>query len=105
MLRITVHDETGTFRLALEGRLTGPWVAELEQYCRTASATIRSKQLVIDLTDLEFVDTAGKYLLMLLYDRGAKFLATTLTMRELVREITSHAKPETIEKRKGEIAK
>ena len=30
MLRITIHDDPGSLTFQLEGKLAGPWVAELE---------------------------------------------------------------------------
>src|ERR1017187_41000 len=39
MLKITLHDSAREFRLKLEGRLSGPWVNELEQCWKTASST------------------------------------------------------------------
>ncbi len=90
MLRITIHDNS-ELRFKLEGRLTGPWVTELDRCWNTASPTAGHKQIVIDLTDLECADGAGRSLLALLYSRGARFIATTLMMRQLVSEITGRA--------------
>ncbi len=104
MLRITVQDDATTCRLALEGRLAGAWVAELEQCWRTALTGCCRKPLVVDLTGLDFADAAGKYLLMLIHERGAKFIATTLTMQDLVREITRHSEPKTAAGLKEETA-
>ncbi len=104
MLRITVHEDATTCRLALEGRLTGAWVAELEQCWRGTRPGCCRKPLVVDLTGLDSVDAAGKYLLMLIHARGAKFIATTLIMQELVREITRHAGPESAAETKRETA-
>ncbi len=87
MLRITIQ-ENSELRLTLEGRLAGAWVTELEQCWRTASSTARDKQFVIDLTDLDSVDSAGRRLLKTLNEHGTRFIATTLIMRELVSEIT-----------------
>ncbi len=92
MLRITVHDGS-ELRFKLEGRLTGPWVTELEKCWRTLSSVAGHKQLVIDLTDLESVDLTGRSLLALLHKHGAGFIATTLTIRQLVSEITGSSKP------------
>lgn len=87
MLRITVHTDS-ELRFKLEGRLTGPWVTELEKCWRASSSTACQKQPVIDLTELECADSAGRCLLALLHTHGARFIATTLTMRQLVSEIT-----------------
>ncbi len=90
MLRITVNDEAEAVRIKLEGKLTGPWVAELERCWRGVCPCVQQRRLVLDLTDLEFVDAAGKYLLAAMHTRGGGFVARTLTMRELVEEITGH---------------
>jgi hypothetical protein len=43
----------------------------------------------VDLTDVEFVDTAGRYLLALMHAHGARFIAVTPLMNELVAEIAA----------------
>jgi len=90
MLKITVRDEAEAVKFKLEGKLTGPWVTELERCWRGVIPAACQRPLVFDLTDLDFVDAAGKYLLATMHMRGGTFLANSLTMRALVDEITSH---------------
>jgi anti-anti-sigma regulatory factor len=63
MLKITLHDRAGELRLKLEGRLSGPWVNELEQCWKTASSTTQGRKTVLDLGEVDFVDPAGESLL------------------------------------------
>ncbi len=91
MFRITTHENNGTVRLKLEGKLKGPWVPEMEQCWRTASSA-RHKALVVDLTDVDHVDSAGRYLLALIHARGARFIAVTPIMKELVSDITGEVR-------------
>ena len=63
MLKITLHDSAGEFRLKLEGRLSGLWVHELEQCWKTASSTTQGRKTVVDLGEVDFVDPAGESLL------------------------------------------
>src|ERR1017187_2255820 len=63
MLKITLHDSAREFRLKLEGRLSGPWVHELEQCWMTASSTTHGRNTVLDLGEVDFVDLAGESLL------------------------------------------
>src|SRR5438067_391351 len=63
MLKITLHDSADEFRLCLEGKLSGPWVAELRQCWQTGSSTTHGRRTVLDLRDVDFVDTAGESLL------------------------------------------
>jgi anti-anti-sigma regulatory factor len=67
MLRIertTEGSELTTFRAT--GRLTGPWVAEFE---KVLSDNSPDAPVVIDLTDVSFVDRAGIALLRMLKSR------------------------------------
>jgi anti-anti-sigma regulatory factor len=88
MLRITPHENDGTIRLKLEGMLKGIWVPEMERCWRKASSD-KNKALIVDLTEVEFVDTAGRYLLALMHVHGASFVAATPLMSDLVTEITA----------------
>ncbi len=88
MLRITIEEGGEQFRLKLEGRLAGAWVTELENCWRTAASTLCGRPLWVDLTAVDCVDAAGKYLLALMHNAGARFIASGCAMLELVREIT-----------------
>ncbi len=88
MLRITPQEYDGTVRLKLEGMLKGVWVSEVERCWRKASSD-KNKALIVDLTDVAFVDAAGRYLLALMHAHGASFVAVTPLMTELVVEITA----------------
>jgi hypothetical protein len=63
MLRITVHDAIDHVKLKLEGKLSGPWVADLDECWRATSPTLAGRELRLDLTAVDHIDTAGKYLL------------------------------------------
>ena len=88
MLRITSQENAESVHLKLEGTLKGAWVPEMERCWRSAHSN-RNKALIVDLTDVEFVDTAGKYLLALMHAHGARFVAATPLMNELVNDIAA----------------
>jgi hypothetical protein len=50
-------------RAALEGRLAGAWVSEIEYCWHTAQPSHPNGVLAVDLTGVTFVDQAGWYLL------------------------------------------
>ncbi len=77
MLKITLHDTAGEFRLKLEGRLAGAWVRELEQCWRTASSTTGGRRTVADLGDVDFVDPAGEELLARMHAGGVELVGET----------------------------
>jgi hypothetical protein len=91
MVRITMEDRGANLHLKLEGGLVGVWVSELEQCWRACTARSPHKGLVVDLTNTESVDLAGKYLLTLMHNSGAGFTARTPYINALVAEITGTA--------------
>lgn len=68
MLRIERVDEgAGTTTVRATGRLAGPWVAELE---KALSDHGPADPVVIDLTEVSFVDRAGIAFLRMLKRRS-----------------------------------
>jgi len=88
MLRITIADIGQSITLKLEGKLSGPWVEELEHCWNSTVATHPNRCLALDLTGLLFVDAQGKKLLNLLHARGTKLEGTGLMTQSLIQEIT-----------------
>jgi anti-anti-sigma regulatory factor len=86
MLRITTHSCADSLTFQLEGRLTGPWVAELRQ-CWQSTAADGKRAIHIDLRALTYVDAAGEELLADMYRHGADLLAFDCQMKALVAEI------------------
>jgi anti-anti-sigma regulatory factor len=69
MLKIeAIETANGSRRLQLEGRLIGPWVVELRRACERALASRAG--LVLDLSEVAFVDRDGLDLLCALDRRG-----------------------------------
>ena len=93
MLRITVHETPQQVTLKLEGSLTGSWVIELEDSWRTAHLNPAIRLLCLDLTAVDRVDNAGRYLLALFHNRGVRLIAAGLVMTELVEFIEEQWEP------------
>ena len=70
MLKLTLAENNGRpmVTLRLEGRLAGPWVAEVRKACEKIIG--ESRPLELDLTDVSFVDSAGVALLAQFRTRG-----------------------------------
>src|SRR5579859_3588055 len=85
MLRITISGDFGHTTCKLEGKVAGPWVAELEQSWRTELAG--SPSLVVDLSGVSYVDAAGRELLGRMHSRGAKLDARSPFTKCIVEEI------------------
>ena len=85
MLRITpARDHDAALTLRLEGKLTGPWVGELARSCEAASCP--PDRLRLDLAALSYADGPGVALLRRLAVRGARLVACSGLVAELLRE-------------------
>ena len=87
MLKISIQDEPNLVTMKLEGSLAGTWVIELEDSWRAVSPKLADRQLRLHLAEVQRVDTAGRYLLALLRDRGVRLTAEGVVMLEVVRTI------------------
>lgn len=85
MLRITtIQDEKTPVILKLEGKLLAPWIAELDEACRRASAG--STPATLDLAGLSFVDAPGTVALRDLRRRGMQIVGCSPLVNELLKE-------------------
>ena len=88
MLKITTHTEILSTTLQLEGRVAGPWVAELKR-CWLSIVNTKTKCLLsVDLSAVTYVDAGGKELLNKIYQAGAELVASGCLTSCVVREIT-----------------
>jgi ABC-type transporter Mla MlaB component len=71
--------------LRLEGRVVGPWVGELQNFCEPLLSNER--QLALDLAEVSFVDESGVPLLANLRARGAKLLNATPFVEEQLKSV------------------
>lgn len=88
MLRITVLTEKGRTVLKLDGKLTGPWVEELEHCWQTVTRSSPGKPVVVDLSEVSFVNACGSILLERMHRNGAELLGEGPMTRSIVEEIT-----------------
>src|SRR5688572_24988593 len=88
MLRITVHDETESLTLQLEGGLAGPWVQEAENCWQRTLAGQPKPVVRIDLAGVTIIDAAGKAFLAAAHSQGGTLVASGCMMRAVVAELT-----------------
>jgi len=84
MIRITAQHESSATRLFLEGKLSGPCVAELDKCWHE---TFGEVTLLVDLTNISFVDEHGRQLLARMHAKGTKLFSTSLMTRCLIDQI------------------
>ncbi len=72
MLRVEIRDSADTLILKLEGRFTG----DDAEHTRTLTARFAARgKLLVDLTEVVFIDAAGEEVLSFLGQFGAEFVA------------------------------
>ena len=83
MLMITRSDGSDhTHTLKLEGKLLAPWISELDSVCNDSHLT--PEKVYLDLCDLTFVDAAGARFLARLIRDGARVIACSGFVAEML---------------------
>ena len=80
MLRVETQELDGTLICRLEGRFTGEGAEHIRMLvtqCHT------DRTLVVDLTEVMYIDAIGEEVLLLLKRLGAQFLAETSYSRDV----------------------
>jgi anti-anti-sigma regulatory factor len=88
-LRITIaQTNEAAMLLTLEGRVVGPWAAELSRVWAERFPRLSQSKLSIDLSDVTYVDADGTRVLKEIYSQTQPDLvATTPWTQHLAREI------------------
>src|SRR5271169_6265396 len=74
MFRVEIHESADTLRLEIEGRFTG----DDAERTRTLMTCCHSRAiLVVDLTEITFIDAVGEEVLSFFGRFGAEFVAPT----------------------------
>ena len=85
MLKISViGDSDQAVEFALEGKIVGPWVDELQRLSQDALA--RNKSISLNLENVWFVDARGAALLRDLAERQVSQLNCSQFVRQQVKE-------------------
>jgi hypothetical protein len=92
MLKISIIEGHTRRRLIVEGKLVGPWAAELKNACEKARADLRTRELVLDMKHLTAISQEGENVLLELLNDGVKFrcrgVFTKHVLKQLNRRVT-----------------
>jgi anti-anti-sigma regulatory factor len=91
MLMINEQQREGAVVFKLAGALTGVWADELERCWRNATVSASAPRVLVDLTEVTFVDESGKELLRLMREEGAELIARDILMKSIVEEIANES--------------
>jgi len=88
MLRITLEEKNEVVVLKLEGRLAGPWAAELGRLWEEKASTVAQKEVSLDLRGTTFADADGIRILKTIYSQtDATFLTGTPWAQYIATEV------------------
>jgi ABC-type transporter Mla MlaB component len=73
--------------LKLEGKVTAPWADELHRTWDELAADRPAKSIIVDLSDVTFIDSEGKSILSWMTTQGADLRAGNLMTKYVVDEI------------------
>jgi hypothetical protein len=89
-LRVTVHERESSIEVTLEGRLAGPWVAELSKAWREIAPRLGSRTISLNLRDLTYSSEDGKRVLReIVAQTNAEILASDPLTKYLAQEISN----------------
>jgi ABC-type transporter Mla MlaB component len=83
-----MHDKFAAFRFQLAGDLSQETASDLDQARQTASSVLGGRSLIVDLTRINSVDTAGRELLDKWHGLGAQFVVTASKAHARIQSMT-----------------
>ena len=87
-MKITIQEQDQKIEIKLEGRVAGPWVAELNRVWLEKAPTVGQRTLSIDLQNITYADAGGKQALRDIYAQThAALIANSPWAQYLAEEI------------------
>ena len=87
MLRITVTDLPDEQRWLLQGRLVGPWAAELRLAWRNARHESDARKCIVELNDVTFIDQNGKAVLQEIMSQNPEFVTSSIYTKQILEHL------------------
>ena len=94
MLRITVEESPAEEKWILQGQLTGDFASELRANWRVSLDRCSDRSRVVDLSDVTVIDKSGEEILLEMIHQRARFVATGIYTRHLLKELHARIKSE-----------
>jgi anti-anti-sigma regulatory factor len=94
MFRISIVDTPAQRRLVVEGRLSGPWVAELRTTCKNARRDLEGRRLLIDLSGLTVISREGEEAIVDVMKEGVRFSCAGVLTRHVLKRLARRCRCE-----------
>jgi anti-anti-sigma regulatory factor len=86
VLRIYFQENSNSFVIKLEGRVAGPWAAELGRLWEEKAPAVAQKKLSLDLRETTFADATGIQVLRAIYSQTRAAILTGTPWTEYLAE-------------------
>ena len=91
MLKISIIEGHSERRLIVEGKLVGPWAAELRGACETADTDLLDRKLVIDMRHVTAISQEAENVLVELVQKGVKFRCRGVFTKHVLKQVARRA--------------
>jgi anti-anti-sigma regulatory factor len=91
MLMITEQLNSDVLIFKLAGALAGDWALEFQRCWMTAADSAGAAKIIVDLSNVTFVDQVGRKLLSLAMKQGTELLASDILIKSIVEEIAKES--------------
>jgi anti-anti-sigma regulatory factor len=85
-LRITIERDAASIAIILEGRIAGPWAAEVERTWSELAPSVGTQKVLIDLSNATYADATGIRVLHKIYAQTAAELKTSTPWTQYLAE-------------------
>jgi hypothetical protein len=91
MLKISIIEGHTRRRLIVEGKLVGPWAAELRGACEQANADLFGRTLVIEMQHVTAISQEGENVLFEMIQKGIKFRCRGVFTKHVLKQVARRA--------------
>lgn len=92
LLRITVQEKDTEIEITLEGRVAGPWVAELRRIWMETTPRLGARKLSLDLRNVTYSDAGGEQVLREIFAQTNAELVTGTPWTQYLAEQIKNSK-------------
>lgn len=90
-MKISIVEGHTQRRLIVEGKLVGPWVAELRSACENVNTDLFGRKLVIDMRHVTAISQEGENVLFDLIQKGVKFRCRGVFTKHVLMQVARRA--------------
>jgi len=91
MLKISIIEGHTQRRLIVEGKVGGPWAAELRGTCEKATRDLFGGKLISDMGHVTAISQEGENVLVELIQKGVKFRCRGVFTKHVLKQVARRA--------------